>query len=164
MFPYVSVFFISYFLCQRIMIKKFNLGRSPISGLLVWTVYSPLVSSEQEKLPYSQLHFSLLQHITGKCWSGCGGKMKNEHKEGKKGKGRRRKLHKNGIKHLLNASCLIKFQQKNGIPSPSRRIIHPLSRDRFAWLQKRGKRKHKSGYVLWRENRLEKSSIKNELN
>jgi len=40
------------------------LGRSPISGLLVWTVYSPLVSSEQEKLPYSQLHFSLLQHIT----------------------------------------------------------------------------------------------------
>jgi len=39
------------------------LGRSPVSGLLTWTILSPLFA-EAEGLSYSKLHFTLLQHIT----------------------------------------------------------------------------------------------------
>jgi len=40
------------------------LGRSPVSGLMVWSVLSPLVCGDQDAMAYSQLHFNLLQHIT----------------------------------------------------------------------------------------------------
>ena len=41
------------------------LERSPVSGMLVWTIFSPLTGKTDERLLYSKLHFTLLQHITG---------------------------------------------------------------------------------------------------
>jgi hypothetical protein len=40
------------------------LKRSPVSGMLVWTIFSPLSGDGDERISYSKLHYTLLQHIT----------------------------------------------------------------------------------------------------
>ena len=45
------------------------LERSPVSGMLVWTIFNPLTGNSEERIFYSKLHFTLLRHITGFFYS-----------------------------------------------------------------------------------------------
>jgi len=47
--------------CQTVVTM---LSKSPVPGLVIWTVLAPLVSPQDHHLDYSKLHLSLLQHIT----------------------------------------------------------------------------------------------------